>query len=78
MINHSDWLVRLFLLLPAAVLLSCHRSETPPAQLGEGPIRIEPGRPFQDIVLPSLEDGSPMWLRQFRGRKVLLHVFASW
>ena len=77
MMHYTDWALRLMLLLPAALLVSCQGREAPSA-LPEGPVRIEPGRPFPDIVLPSLEDGSPMWLRQFRGRKVLLHVFASW
>ena len=36
------------------------------------------GRPFPDLTFPSAEDGRPMSLAQFRGRKVLLHVFASW
>ncbi len=36
------------------------------------------GRPFPALIFPSAEDGRPMSLAQFRGRKVLLHVFASW
>ena len=36
------------------------------------------GEPFPEIVLPSVADGSPMSLSAFRGRKVVLHVFASW
>ena len=36
------------------------------------------GEPFADVVLPSLVDGSPMALSQFRGQKVILHIFASW
>ncbi len=36
------------------------------------------GRPFPGLTFPSAEDGRPMSLAQFRGRKVLLHVFASW
>jgi hypothetical protein len=39
---------------------------------------IELGRPFPDLWLPSAENGSPMSLAQFRGSKVILHVFASW
>ena len=39
---------------------------------------IEVGSPFPDIVLPSLEDGSPTSITAYRGRKVVLHVFASW
>lgn len=45
---------------------------------GAAPPRIEVGQPFPEIVLPSLEDGAPMSIADFRGRKVLLHVFASW
>ena len=36
------------------------------------------GEPFPDLVLPSLEDGSPLSISHFRGQKVILHVFASW
>lgn len=43
------------------------------AQLGG----IEPGKPFPDRVLPDL-DGLPRSLADFRGKPVLLHVFASW
>jgi hypothetical protein len=38
---------------------------------------IEVGKPFPNIVLPTL-DGRPMSMADFRGQKVLLHVFASW
>lgn len=36
------------------------------------------GEPFPDIVLPALEDGAPRSILDYRGRKVVLHVFASW
>lgn len=36
------------------------------------------GEPFPDILLPSLANGRPLSLAQFRGQKVLLHIFASW
>ncbi len=36
------------------------------------------GQVFPDIVLPSLEDGRPRSMSEFRGQKVILHVFASW
>lgn len=45
------------------------------------PIRaapIETGRPFPSVVLPDAADGRPRSIAEFRGRKVLLHVFASW
>jgi hypothetical protein len=40
--------------------------------------KFEVGQAFPDIVLPSLSDGHPSSLSQFRGKKVLLHIFASW
>ena len=42
------------------------------------PFRPVVGQAFPDLVLPSLEDGRPMSLADFRGKKVILHVFASW
>lgn len=38
---------------------------------------LDVGQPFPEIVLPSI-DGEPMSIAAFRGRKVALHVFASW
>ncbi len=39
---------------------------------------FEVGQPFPAIALPALEDGRPASLADFRGKKLLLHVFASW
>ncbi len=39
---------------------------------------FEVGQPFPAIALPALEDGRPASLTDFRGKKLLLHVFASW
>jgi hypothetical protein len=36
------------------------------------------GHPFPAITLPSLEDGRPSSIAQFRGQKLILHIFASW
>ena len=36
------------------------------------------GTSFPDLTLPSLEDGRPSSLADFRGQKLLLHIFASW
>ncbi len=35
------------------------------------------GEPFPDLALPTLE-GSTKSISDFRGQKVILHVFASW
>jgi len=39
---------------------------------------FQPGQQFPEVVLPSLEDGQPMSITQFHGKKLILHVFASW
>ena len=39
---------------------------------------LEVGEPFPVIALPSAKDGQPMSVNDFRGRKLLLHLFASW
>ena len=46
------------------------------AQRGLGEIKI--GQPFPDLTFRSMQDGSPMSMADFRGKKVVLQVFASW
>jgi len=46
------------------------------APVWSGPFEVD--RPFPDLTLPSLEDGRPTSLADFRGQKIVLHVFASW
>ena len=36
------------------------------------------GKPHPDFILPSIDDGKPVQLSDFRGKKVLLMHFASW
>jgi peroxiredoxin len=36
------------------------------------------GKPHPDFVLPNIENGKPIRLSQYRGKKVLLVHFASW
>jgi hypothetical protein len=36
------------------------------------------GEPHPDFVLPRIDDGRPVRLSDFRGRKLLLIQFASW
>ncbi len=45
------------------------------AQQDQGGLQI--GRPFPDIALPDL-DGNRRSVADFRGHKLILHVFASW
>lgn len=39
---------------------------------------LEVGDRFPELVLPSLADGEPTSIASFRGRKLILHVWASW
>ena len=46
--------------------------------LARHPGAIEVGKPFPVLMLPSAADGQPMSIADFRGKKLVLHVFASW
>ena len=46
------------------------------AQRGLGEIKM--GQRFPDFTFRSMEDGSPVSMADYRGKKVVLHVFASW
>ena len=42
------------------------------------PAAFKVGRPVPALTLPSINDGKPMSLTDFRGQNVMLHVWASW
>ena len=48
------------------------------ASLAGGTGRITVGEPFPTLTLPLAEDGRPSSADEYRGKKVVLHVFASW
>ena len=39
---------------------------------------FEVGQPFSTLSFPALEDGRPRSIAEFRGQRIILHVFASW
>lgn len=39
---------------------------------------FENGVAFPKQAFPSLQDGEPISISDYRGEKVVLHVFASW
>ena len=53
-------------------------ASTTPLDASSSAPRIEQGLPFPSIVLPALDGGRPASLADFRGEKVVLHIFASW
>lgn len=64
------------LIICCSLLLLLLPSASESAQRATSPFPV--GEIFPDIAFPSLVDGSPTRLSDFRGRKVMLHVFASW
>ena len=45
---------------------------------GRSAPQIEEGKLFPNLVLPDLESGQPTSIQDFHGRKIVLHIFASW
>ena len=41
-------------------------------------LNIKVGEPFPPLTLPSLAEGKRKSIADFRGQKVILHIFASW
>ena len=41
-------------------------------------IELRLNQPFPNLVLPLLANGRPASISNFRGRKLILHIFASW
>ena len=63
--------------VPALLLLGALlASPAEPAQSDGYEPRV--GEPFPRLVLPSLEDGSPLSVTSFPGKKLVLHIWASW
>ncbi len=61
--------------MPSSYVTVPAASETAPQRLSSP---FAEGDVFPDLAFPSLEDGTPTRLSDFRGHKVMLHVFASW
>jgi hypothetical protein len=49
-----------------------------PVSPSQNPGWLAVGRAFPDFPLPRLEDGQPSSISAFRGKKTILHLFASW
>jgi hypothetical protein len=48
------------------------------AGAGDVPAPFVEGEPFPTMALPKMADGSPASIADYRGTKLVLHVFASW
>ena len=76
------WKAGAVLLTAAMSLLATAIPESLPAhslsvpQSSQGGLRV--GQPFPDFPLPRLDNGEPGSISAFRGKKIILHLFASW
>ncbi len=77
--DSAFWARRTVLGLVAVSFAAC-ASEPVTTESSATPRRspFEVGQAFPDLTLPSLEDGLPASIRDYRGKKVVLHVVASW
>lgn len=48
---------------------------TPPKSYS---VEFHEGQMFPTLILPRLRDGRPGSVADFRGKKLILHIFASW
>lgn len=60
------------LALPLTATTFAEASDAPP------PPRIQVGQPFPDLRFPALADGKLTSISAFRGKKTIVHIFASW
>jgi hypothetical protein len=61
-----------------AATLGGGRATTAPQPGAAVAARIAVGEPFPDLVLPDAADGRARSIAEFRGEKLILHIFASW
>jgi hypothetical protein len=75
----KQWILAALLIAPIA--LSAQQSTKPKpiwARNHPLPKGFNVGDAFPTIALPSAVDGRPTSLAEFRGKKVIVNVFASW
>jgi hypothetical protein len=71
-------LAALALVAPLAVAAQQPKPKPIWARNNPLPRGFNPGEPVPTIALPSAVDGKPISLAEFRGRKVIANIFASW
>ena len=67
-----------FLLIIAIAMAASFVCATVDAQSKPATYRPQVGEPHPDFVLPRIDNGKPLQLSDFRGKKILLVHFASW
>ncbi len=68
----------LTLALSSLTIAVPERLPAQPVPPWQSPDWLAVGQAFPDFPLPRLDDGAPSAVSSFRGRKTVLHIFASW
>ncbi len=68
----------ILLFIAAGAVNGCRRTEPEQTDGPTLPIGANLGEVYPSYVFPSLDGGRPTALSEFRGKKVILHHFASW
>ncbi len=63
-------------MFPALAILAL--ASMPWGTPAEASAELKEGQAFPTLVLPSLDGGKALSIADFHGRKIALHVFASW
>jgi hypothetical protein len=71
-------LVKVFLSVGFLVVASSASAQGQGRKPEPLPPGFNPGDAFPTMALPSAVDGRPISLADFRGKKVIVNVFASW
>lgn len=68
------------LALGVMALSSSSMAQTKPIWARNAPLPkgFNPGDIFPTMALPSAADGHPVSVAEFRGKKVIVNIFASW
>ena len=67
-----------FRVFPTAAFLILAVASMANAQSSLPPSGFEIGQRFPALAFPALEDGTPRSIVDYRGHRVILHIFASW
>jgi hypothetical protein len=69
--------VAFLLLLAMSVMTTAQADEKSRSPWSFPNVEIEAEKPWPGFYLPDLE-GKPLSVQDYRGKKVVLHIFASW
>lgn len=68
----------LLVLLLCATLAAQQKPKPIWARNNPLPAGLNPGEAFPTLALPSADDGHPVSAAEFRGKKLIVNIFASW